>query len=340
MFNEYQKQGTEKVEKKSFFKRWCVLLILFILISYFVTIGFRILTPPPTIPNNSLIASNTNKTKTDFVSAKFVGEEPAFPKLVSIGKGSATLLSKANVEKKLTSEYILDLAEGSDHIWLSSVYGLTFDSQNNVFTLSRNQFEPFYDKKFASAEQAISTTTAKLKQLFPEIDVVVQKTAVKYGDARAQLEFTSSSDTKNLIVVAVPYSYQIGNYPLYVGQNYEYPVMLSMDASGNIIKLNITVPMYKIEITQEVDRIPVSVAIDNIVKDKAAIITRTANSIQTPTVETLSNLIFTSVQLEYRVDQQTSNIYPYYRFGGTAKSPEDITVQLEVITPAVSIEIE
>lgn len=280
----------------------------------------------------SVLTSPTGTT-TRFQSVEFSGSIPSFPQ--DLPMYSATSLPPSVREFSSTLAQKLQLKKGGvDGYWVreNKTAFLLIDEVSQAVTYT-TQTSPGI-KTPLSYEAALIPTQSFLDSLgFSSLSP--QKDQVLYFNDlhEAPLQNVNAS-----AIIIIPFTLTIDGFPLYT-ENSSLPVAFITLSSQGIESARFLPHQY----TQaQVERIystrTIESALQEIRNGGGTFLTIGVNNrAQTPidvSIQNFTSIVFTQVSLEYRSINQ--KYFPYFRFVGTATTPQNYTSTMEVVVPAVN----
>ncbi|HOZ03336.1 MAG TPA: hypothetical protein PKX78_02470, partial [Candidatus Woesebacteria bacterium] len=121
-------------------------------------------------------------------------------------------------------------------------------------------------------------------------------------------------------------------------QNTRSPYVIMLDTQYQISKF-IVYPQQVIDFqpTSEHPTLTIDQTIRNISQQNWASIIGVKNDLSTHDLTQVIKLDLTNARVEYRIDSQTQQALPYYRFEGKATLADQKVVEVDVISPAIKI---
>ena len=192
-------------EFKFFANRWVLGLLIFIAVGLVVTIILRLLTPAQlVVPKTEFITENQAGGSSEFSNLRFTG---AFTTaitqlpLASIQPSQTTL---DYVQNQLIQDYQLTQVVGISGLWRGENYVLSYNDGANEYI-----FYPLFTPEeiiLPDTNRAIEVAETFVQQTFPNLQLVSQRSAVKYFGGLLELEATTRDKA---VALEVPFAYTI-----------------------------------------------------------------------------------------------------------------------------------
>lgn len=279
----------------------------------------------------SVLTSPTGTT-TRFQSVEFSGSLPSFPQVLPLYSSTPLTSDLREFSTKLAQK--LQLKEsGVEGYWVreNKTSFLLIDevSQAVTYTVQASpevETPLSYETALVPAQDFLDSLG--FSSLSPQKDQVLY-----FNDLHgAPLQNVSAS-----AIIIIPFTLTVDGFPLYA-ENSSLPVALITLSSRGIEAARFLPYQYtQAQVEKTYSTRPVENALQEIKSGGGTFLTIGVNNrAQTPidvSVQDFSSIIFTQVSLEYRSVDQT--YFPYFRFVGTATTPQNYTSIMEVIVPAV-----
>ncbi len=313
---------------------WVVILFFVVVI----LLGFNYLASFFTdkgVPKQELVSTNYNSTISVFHNVTYTGILPQLPS--SLPTASVTKVSgdTAQFEAKLFSVYDFKPVPQAPNVWQNNDYSLVKIPDPLTYVMSR-ETSPIKAQKGIILSDAIATARTTVATLLPNEKIEPMSSAVQFytvwEDGHPDVASQSEANA-----VEIPFGYQYGPYPVLYNTNYSYPVSIIVTNDGKIGK--ITAQPFILEFTPQKNFATLSLAeaLKAIEVGDGSIVYQNYVGSGTPSLENILSAAFSSVTVEYRVDDTTTLLVPYYRFKGILTNSENVDFDAEVITPAIPI---
>ncbi len=322
----------EPVKRKS--SSWVVIL-------FFITLGvltfnylLKFITPQGA-PEQNLLKSNYDNSTTSFNKLNYIGMLPQLPDKLPIAKINKITSSTAQLEQKLLQTYALKPLPQIDSIWQGDVYSLTKINEPLTYVLIRKN-EPAQPPTNIIISDALALAEKTVGDLFPDEKMqAISQTVKPYKVwVHPHPEPATAADAN---AIEVSFGYQFGPYPVFYSKDYTYPVTMIITGDGLVGKLT----AQPFIVTYSEDRIFKTVSLAEALKaienGDGSIIYQLYKGSGTPSLATIVSGEFTSISVEYRADDASELLIPYYRLKGILTNTENIDFEAEVITPAIPI---
>ncbi len=322
----------EPVKRKN--SSWVV--ILFFITLGVLTVNYVLkLFAPQGVSEQAILKSNYDNSTTSFNKLEFTSLLPQLPDKLPTGKIKKITSSTAQLEQKLLQTYELKQLPQIDNIWQGGLYSLTKISEPLTYVLIR-KVEPAQPPTSIIISEALAVAEKTVKTLFPEEEMyAISQTVKPYKLWIHPHPEPASAEDANALEVS--FGYQFGPYPVFYSKDYTYPVTLIITGDGLVGK--ITAQPFIVTYSEErvFKTISLAEALKAIENGDGSIIYQSYRGSGTPSLATVISGEFTSVSVEYRADDTSEFLVPYYRLKGRLTNNENIDFEAEVITPAIPI---
>jgi hypothetical protein len=315
------------------------ILIAFLVIVIFVSAILKALTPKKVVVRNTTFnTTNFDGSKSQILDIQFQGEPPLLPKKLSIAAVEQLPQTAQDVVDILSKNYNLSKNNSVDNVWEGREGGLlTQDPYSKEYTF----FFPYKennDLTELSPENLTEKARSFMINTFSNTDIIFISSKIEELPDQEELSPIGESN-KNGELFLIPFSYKIDGEPVFFAKNSLVPFRLTLDKRGNFRTLRFTPNFFKFSPIQNKDTISVDQAINNIKKGQASIITSYSDELINIDIKKIKKLIVSSVEIEYRPDQDNGFAYPFFRLSGTATNEQNTLLKVEVITPAIETEL-
>jgi hypothetical protein len=321
---------TNQSKKKN---RFFVYLICGAIVVLVVSAVFRLLTPQQiAVQQTATFTRNFDGSTTTFANIQFSGKVPDLPRQASVGITQSSTTTAQQVVDQLTSAYHLKATSQPPTTWVGSDYALNQNKLNNLYYLVRNSAANVPSNQTVQVAQTTQIAQNFLQQNFPKINLQPIQSQMKYYDAGLEPTEIDPSKAK---IVSIPFAYVIDGLPVLYQNQGEFPFQILVTADNQIQKVVFYSHFVQISTVGQKNLLSVNQALEHIRRNNAVVVSAVKNSSAPVDFTTITSANFSSVNLEYRIDEQTQVVYPFFHFSGTAVNKNGENFALEVITPAV-----
>jgi hypothetical protein len=311
--------------------RWPLYLGIFAIVLLVAAAVIRYLTPPiVNIPETKTLKTNLDGTQTTFQSVKYTGPAFSGPSELPIQRLTQTI-PMTSVRDELVADF--NLKNSGAGSWSSDTYSLSFINQINQYIFVSNTFlEP--TQQVINRDQAQIVAQSFIQKYFSQLnlDLVANKIQAMSDQDGSD---TTSTNEANATMYQFPFSYTFEGIPLAYGSISSLPVKVVVNINYQPQKVSFFSSLYKFVTLSNKPLISVESAVANINQGKASITSAFQPDFQQIDLSTISSAELTSVELEYKLDNESKLAYPFYHFKGAAKTPQDTLLEVEIVTPAV-----
>lgn len=322
----------EPVKKRT--STWVVVLF-FVALSLLIFNYVLQLFTPQGLPAQELVATNYDNSKTTFNTLTFTGLMPQLPTTLPTAEISTVTGDNARFEQLLLSTYNLKPFPQIDNIWQSDTYSLTKVSDPVTYVLIQKT-TPTTIPTSINISEALNLADKTIATLFPnqKLQAISQSIQPYIVWEHPHPEPATAAEAN---AVEISYGYQFGPYSVLYGKDYTYPVTIIITGDGKVGKITSQPFVVEFKETKSYSTLTLSEALQAIENGDGSILYQSYRGSGTPSLATVVSGQFTSVTIEYRVDDSSKNVIPYYRLTGTLTNNENIDFEAEVITPAIPI---
>ncbi len=312
--------------------KWLVGVVIFSAVSLVITAVLRLLTPQETtVPQTELVTTNYTGDASVFNNIRFVGSPPAAVDSLPIAIVEPSQTTMEYVRTQLIDQRGLEPVAGSEGLWRSAEFELSYSEY-----FDRYDFYSLYIPEeivIADTNLAIDNAQEFINEVFPNLDLVVQRENILYYDGLTELDPT---DRANAVVMEAPFVYTIENIPVYLGHDQLAPLTIMINGQHEVQKVSFKPEFFSFVTTsQKLPLVDLAVAIDNINNNQASIISAGSEQGGTFSLAEIDSGELNEVRIEYRADLESGAVYPFYRFSGELITSGQQTIKAQIITPAV-----
>ncbi len=320
-------------------KKWWWILLIFVAVGLLIAAILRVLTPPEVpVPLTSFSTTNYDQTQTVFSRVTFSGEKKAFPTSLPIHTATSNQTT-TDVVAFLAQQYNLVNQNKVNETWRNQ------NGDNLRISKYTGQIQFTLGQEIASGsalpvDELQQQALALLKQTLPiknPDQLVVDQNQVVFIENEDELY--EQVPYQEASAMLVPTDYVLSGFPVRFEKITDPTFMTTISKSGQLIKIVFYPQFYSFQAVGDKDIISLDQALVNINNNQASVIGLTytdGEKIQALNLANIANLNLTTVDLEYRIDTQTTAVYPFYRFSGVGTDANKNQLNIEIITPAVA----
>ena len=311
-----------------------ILTYAFLFVAFVIIIAniINILKPKQTpVIKTDLLSTGYDGTKNKLSGISFKGDAPSIPKTLSIATTQPTQTIHQYIRDELIKKYSLEKSLKLEDFWDTDKHYLHYDSYASSYMFGSNSPIP---KKFLELNVAKTTAVDFITNTFPNLKLHLIEKDVDFFTADVSGE---QAPKDNASVVSFPFTYKVGNYPVFIDKKVSYPITLWINADLKIQKVVFPITLIDLKIIDQANTISTKQAIKNINDDIGSIISSEADFLDPGDISEIVSGNLTSVQVEYRLDKEVNLAYPFYRFFGTITNKDNIPMKAEIITPAIEV---
>jgi len=285
------------------------------------------------VPQTSFVSTNSNNTIPNLRKVSYTGPTPDFPNQFSIFSASL-VVSETQMIQDLSAKYGLLRVNPTSNIWTNGALSLFKDTSANHFVLTlkdlRNESLPIVNP--TTSEQV---ATSYLRETFPQIQLRPLMDQATYFVLALEIESNTSSDKATGMNIPFTQVLETEEFPV-IFEKADQPLFFVTMDGNNTVRLVTFYSQFQNYVKVDT-KAPISVeqALDQIQNGVGSILSASTVEVNRVKMSDLTSAILTAVTVEYRLDPQSSLLYPFYKFSGTATSANNVAADIQVITPAI-----
>ncbi len=316
-------------------KKLLTIFITILVVLLISSVILRLMTPQTITvpePTSETLTQNIVGGTTTFSNISYSGSSPSFstkaPIMKQIQDTNAQLL-----EQQITTKLNLKKTTLANNYWQNDQgQSLTYDRFNKSYFLVVAPITDTGDFKLSQTDLIGQAQAYLLDLLSLELSPLTDQITY-YLEPEEHPEVTTY---ENATAVKIPFAQTVEGIPVMFEGRAEVPFFVTLDMSGNVSTVSFTPNIVTFETLGEKNLIGIDQAIENInTKNQGTIISAGVETTIDITLDEIVRGDLTTVSLEYRVDETTGYILPYYRFSGTLYNSDNNKYMVELITPAV-----
>lgn len=281
--------------------------------------------------NLGLIKNNFDQSQSNFGKVSYSGKEIILPENLTQVKIQQYL--SPNPTEELAKKLNISPVEGEQDFWTSETWNMVYDKNDHLILLS--SIGP--SNTSLTLDKATSILKAKqwLEKLDLDSNMEVNPNSIEYFVGEYQLKPSSESAAS---FVQMQFGPKVNDFPLYIGQNQQLPILIMLDSAYNLLKV-VIYPQQIVEIapTTELPTLTIDQVVENISQNNMASIIGYDGIPSEYDLTQVKRLDLTSGSVEYRLQGDGQIALPYYRFEGKATLADQKVVEVDVISPAIKI---
>ncbi len=312
---------------------WWVILLIVASIGILISAIIYAITPKTTqVPQPSFTKPKTEETPSSFENISYTGPQHSFDQEVVIYKVKEVSFSEGNIKQRLLETYDLEPYESVNEVWVGPEYSLHKPEGESEYNLSARSFVGSSTKIKSLA--AINTAKNEVEKLFPDSKLSPIEDEIKYYQGQSHLNPTTKTNAE---WVKIPFSYLVEDiYPVYYQKRTKPVLEVFVGPKYKIKKMSIFAPLLRFEEYTQKKSLSIDQAVDNININTETVIINALTSEHGPLdLNKIKSGELSEVNLEYRLDQATGLLYPFYKFKGELINQNGEKVFAQIITSAV-----
>ena len=315
--------------------RWIYYTVGLAAIAIVLATLLRIFTPQTVeVPQSPFTQTNINNTSTVFTGVRYTG--PAFtpPGQLTVARASLNEEAFTEIVSTLVTSLALEPVETEPNTWQNPAYYLFLEEYDNRYILVNQSLSFVEPENHVNLTQAATTAEEFFTTHFPNIAAKPQLSEVVYSTAVGHYDTVESPAEAD--VVQIPFAYTLDNLPIFYANRSEYPFILYVTGDNKVGKVFFYPQSLRYTSLSKNDTLTIDQAIANINRNQGAIVSFTQDEGSENVLAEIKSAKLTNVTMEYRLDPDSNILYPFYRFSGTAQNATNVTLAIELITPAVA----
>lgn len=320
--------------------RWPIIVIVVAVIVWLAAIILRLLTPASSkqaiVPTTPFVTTNYNNSTTVYNKVTFTGKEISVPATFSVATfQNAENINEQHVIDKIVAQYNLKQSTQVSQVWQGPQYAMTYDQDNQRYNLHKIISTTDSQKTFpkiTNFDQTTQVAQSFINSLLPGLNLKpAQDSFTYFNNGPESIEV--SKDQAEL--VNIKFYYLIDNLPILYAKKSDPSFDVTVDAQNTLLSMTFYPQFINFQIIGTRASIPIEKALSNIQNNQAAIV-NVQNYKTAIDLKSLNDVTLDSVTLEYRADDTSKLVYPFYHFRGQATDSFGDRLNIQVITPAVT----
>lgn len=309
---------------------WKQSLLVCIIATVLITYTIQLLTPPLADPavESTLVTQNFDTTTSDLSNISFSGNELATPDTVKIVKTSPTTNTTAVADTVIAK---LNLQPTEADVWENDSWKLLYVSNPGYYELMNKQTTD--SLKTADKTKAIQLAQDFISNTLQMENISPIPQSVVFFSGLLELKTTNEFKAN---IISIPFAYTVDSFPVYINRESVLPVSVMVNSEDVITKVTFKPLPFSFVSIENAKPISVEQALENMNdKNIGAFITAYKPEFSSVNLTESISGTLNSVTFEYRYDQASQTIYPFYRFSGTLTENQGTPFDAELITPAM-----
>ncbi len=319
----------KQINEKKFLPPFQKLIIALIIIIILIIINQKI-QKNKSLPKSTFFDKNQEEISQQISNIIYLGSNFSFSDKMETFSLSTN--PHNDLIKLFTQKYKMIKSPDAENLYLNDEYFFNFDQNlGEYYTLSVHQ-PPNILPIGLDSEQAIIVANQIITSFFPQSQLVPQKNDLVFLSGELMLGQTTKDKAS---FIQIPYTCQLNQSPLFYQKISQLPFLITLSSDYKLIKLEFSPLFFNFKINQILNTLSLNEVLDNINKNRKAIIIDAFNEENIP-IE--SNKIISgqllSAKLEYRIDDSNNLAFPVFRFEGNFKNNLNEEFKGTLITPA------
>lgn len=312
---------------------WIHKLLIFTLILVFLGVLFRIFTPDE-YPVQPLMMQNYNQSATQaWQGVVFTGDPISIDNRLPTANGQVETIENAVLAQSIAQKLSLRQSPEYEYSYLGDTYNLSIIPDPGGYLILYRETSSNQAMGQINAQAALNAAQNFLREYLPDhnLEVVVNETQYLSADD-SHLSITTSDEAS---IISFTFSNQLQSIPILVDKIIDRPVTILVNSQNEIIRMQIRPQYISLSPRRSFETISVYQAVENINNGYASVIFAESTLGYTSSLNFITSANLSSATLEYRLDETTGTIAPYYRFSGELTNDQNQTFAAEIITPAI-----
>lgn len=319
---------------KWIFSSWQKTLLLVVGGMGLLVIIFRLLIPPQTpVSLTPALLANRDDLPITLTNIRFAGPTPALPTSLPIIAVKSTLLSSTQVLSALANNWSFQLVPGTNNSWQADRTLLDHNPGTNLWTLTFEQTD--YNSALVSPDLATQLFDSAIKKYLGFFNTNLLRQNQNPTYLIGNLEYSPTTNRNQANAVALTADYILEDIPIKY-ENSDHGLIEAIVAPEMVAKITFIPLVIELGDKAKSPLLTLTQALNAINAGHAAIIAYQTTSVESVKFEDIRSGTLNEVVIEYRIDSDTDQLIPFYRFSGTLTDAESNTLDVQLITPAVA----
>ena len=313
---------------------WWKYLLSFAVLGTLVAVIVRSITPdtvPLPVSTTKFATTNLDGSSSQFDNITYTGGQPEIPNALPIAQLSQAALSPEQQVKPFIDRFGLTPHSQVTESWISDSFALSKRYNSAGYELFNLQLSPT-EKQGMQTDKAIEAA-----QSFLENTLKIASVSAQTPEYLRHVETDEPTTNANAEAARIPFTYTINSLPVFYGKEYQNPYEVFVSADYQIIKVIFQPIFPNYTIIDQAPTISVRQAVQQINNNVGSLVYVSANPGGELSLASFRSGELKSASVEYRIDDNSHLMYPFYKFTGILVNDQGVNVGVEVITPAVRI---
>lgn len=289
---------------------------------------------PERVDVQPVLTQNFRGTTSTFGAVTYTGELFVLPQELAIGEVTAQKTDHDYFRDRLVSLYDLKQDPELPILWRNDHIVLTGGDDSFQYTLVNTLAR---GKTVIMEHTAVEAAQEIVAAIYEDNPPMPDLENLSYYSSEGKSHPEEVLPSQATLIV-VPFKYSFESLPLYVADSIFDPITVSINSSYEVQKIDLTPQTVTVASTKKIKTVPLASALQQIEDGNGSIISAEYPGHGTPSIDSISQAIFSQASLEYRADTESSTVVPYYHFVGQLVNDQGVTFTGHVITPAVQTE--
>ncbi len=332
---------------------WIKYFIIFIFAAIVIAAVIRVITPQitePTLPPSEVQRKNIDRSTSTYNGVEFVGSTSGIDLTKEVGIYSAERVGGEEELGNLTSTLITlfnlvrDPELPDTEFYIGEEYSLSRSYLRDELVLSRYSPQEDFLEQITNpppagidTQQAINRASLFVDSVFGEHQYAPGLDNISYLEGVLEPNPSSERDAH---YAEISFAQQVDALPLILEQELAAPIRVMVSKNYFIEKAVFRTKELNLHRVSDSQLLSVEEAIDRLNQESVGSIVGFTQDEPTPySLAQISSGTLEGVVLEYRYDSELNLVYPFYRFSGTLTNSQNKTLQAEIITPAIKVQL-
>ena len=319
---------------KNFIKTFLIITLL--LGSVITVIHLIVRNNQPALTTDSTFTSNPNQ----FQNISYNGESVNFPNSLPLALAEPDFDSETIIKANLINNLNLSLLEKTDNVYINDdiSINLTYTPQENYYSIfKQNEAPQEEDQGSWNTDQIINQATSQLKAIVGDINITTNSNLISYYKSFPGTELIPAA-IQDANAVSVSFFYQLNNLPIYYQKTFGATFEIYLNNQYQLYQAYYYPQFIKLTPQEEFPLITINQAVKQINNGSVSLIDSNISILDPNTKFTSGSM--SNVTLEYRIDNTSNIVYPFYHFSGTLTEEGGRKISADLITPAIKTEVE
>ncbi len=320
-----------------FNRKWIKILIALAAAGILISAILQLLTPPESAPTPTSLVKEDPQTQR-FEKISFAGTAPAIPPKLEVYELNSFKQPQTILEQ-VVQTFSLEPSPHFDHVWVGENYGLSHIPEENRYTLSRNMgLTSIEGQTGRLALTEVRNQARSFVEQFVQFPPKIRLSTHREQYYSGTYQLVPVGNYEEADAVGLDFTLSVNDHPVFFTTSAQAPFKVLITPHGTITKFEWQPLLFTVEELKTADSLSLEQALANInQKSQATIIDAYRQTAGSLDLSQIKEANMRGAVIEYRSDEASGVLYPFYRLTGSAVDADGQNMVLEIITPAIKI---